>query len=111
MPDNHDNHDHDDYDQMVKKLQKEAMETLQKQIAEAEEAKKTANNKLQYEQSAFLVQLVRARHRKKMTQKELAERLGKQQSAVARIESGQGNPSLRTLLSIARVLNANLMVK
>jgi transcriptional regulator with XRE-family HTH domain len=57
------------------------------------------------------IQLARARLRKKLTQSELAARIGTTQAAVSRLENGKGNPSLYTFLVAARELDADLVVE
>lgn len=59
----------------------------------------------------FLVSLIVARQKKGLSQAGLARLLNKQQPAIARIESGKGNPGLNTLLSIAKALDVNLMLE
>lgn len=46
-----------------------------------------------------------ARQARKMTQVELARRVGTQQKEISRVETGRGNPTIETLLKLARVLN------
>lgn len=90
----------------VKKLQAEAMAKLQAELAEAEQEPEPWRNR----QRLFVNQLVRIRLDRGLTQAELARKAGMQQSTVARLERGHGNPSLHTLLAIAKALNANLML-
>lgn len=54
--------------------------------------------------------IIEARIKKKMTQKELAEKLGTKQSAIARFEAGNINPSLDFLQKLATVLGYRLTV-
>lgn len=54
--------------------------------------------------------LIKLRMQKKLTQRELAERLGTKQSAVSRLESGVYNPSLSFLYRIADALDARLKI-
>lgn len=54
--------------------------------------------------------IIEARIKKKMTQKELAEKLGTKQSAIARFETGNVNPSLDFLQKLATVLGYRLTV-
>ena len=46
-----------------------------------------------------------------ITQKELAERAGMQQSTISRIESGESNVRLSTLIRIAEALNTSLDIR
>jgi DNA-binding XRE family transcriptional regulator len=54
--------------------------------------------------------LVEIRIKNDLTQKELANRLGTSQSAIARIESGKGNPSINFLIKLGQVLGKKLEV-
>lgn len=58
----------------------------------------------------FINNVVQSRIEKKITQKELAKKAGLSQPAVARFESGDNNPSLRTVMRILSVLNMKLKV-
>jgi transcriptional regulator with XRE-family HTH domain len=48
------------------------------------------------------------REKKGLSQRELAERMGTTQSAIARLEAGNISPSLATLDKIAQALGAEL---
>lgn len=50
------------------------------------------------------------REKRGLSQRELAERLGTTQSAIARLEAGNVSPSLPTLDKIAKALEAELVV-
>lgn len=54
--------------------------------------------------------LIRARIEKKLTQKQLAKSLGIAQSALARFESGRGNPTLAFLQKVTSGLGLKLTV-
>ena len=54
----------------------------------------------------FVAFLIKRRLQKKLTQRELAERVGTKQSAIARLESGRYNPSLNFLYRITNALDA-----
>jgi predicted transcriptional regulator len=56
-------------------------------------------------------ELIRARTRAKLTQAQVAKRMGTTQSVVARIESGQNIPNLRTLDKYARAVGRRIKVK
>jgi len=59
---------------------------------------------------AVIEALVRARTKAKLTQAELAERLGTTQSAVARLEGGKLSPSVATLRRYAEATGAKLRI-
>ena len=56
-------------------------------------------------------QLIEARARAGLSQEEVARRMGTSQSAVARLESGRGLPSTRTLEKYARATNSRLKIE
>ena len=62
------------------------------------------------EEYALIEALVRARTAAKLTQAELARRLGTTQSAVARLEGGRVSPSFATLRRYAEATGARLTV-
>ncbi|KGH58608.1 XRE family transcriptional regulator [Oenococcus oeni IOEB_8417] len=51
------------------------------------------------------------REREGLSQRELAERLGKPQSTIARIENGNVNPSFKTIEEIANKLGKHLQIR
>lgn len=59
-------------------------------------------------------ELIRAvldkRLKKKMSQAELAKKLGTGQSAISRLESGEANPSFKFLQKLAQALGARLRI-
>ena len=55
-------------------------------------------------------QIIHARIKARLTQRELAERIGTRQSNVSRIEKGNSNPSIATLKRIARATGTKLQV-
>jgi DNA-binding XRE family transcriptional regulator len=59
---------------------------------------------------ALVEALLRARRRAKLTQAEIARRMGTSQSAVARLESGRRMPTLRSLGLYARATGSRLRV-
>lgn len=56
----------------------------------------------------FIHQIISARIEKNMTQKQLAEKVGTKQSSIARLESGNYNPSLQFLQKVANALGKQL---
>ncbi|KUK32065.1 MAG: Helix-turn-helix domain protein [Thermoanaerobacterales bacterium 50_218] len=54
--------------------------------------------------------IVERRKLKGMTQAELARKVGTRQSAIARLESGSYNPSLRFLKKVAKALDAKIEI-
>ena len=64
-----------------------------------------------YEALEAADQVSRLRHKRGITQAELAERMGSSQSSVARVESGSTLPNLRFLHRVAKALNAKVVVR
>ena len=60
---------------------------------------------------AIIRQIVRERIENKMSQKELAERIGVTQSNISRLESGSYNPSLAFLQKVAKGLGKELYLE
>lgn len=56
-------------------------------------------------------QLVRARNRARLTQRELGERIGVSRNVITRLESGEHTPRLETAQRAARALGYRLEVK
>lgn len=56
----------------------------------------------------LIKQLIEARAEKNMTQKQLAEKIGTRQSNIARLESGNYNPSFQFLQRVAKALDKKL---
>lgn len=55
--------------------------------------------------------IIKKRAQKKLTQKALAEEIGVTQSALARFESGRGNPTLSFIQKVTAGLGLHLTVK
>lgn len=60
---------------------------------------------------AVISALIRARIAKGLTQKELAQKIGTKQSAIARLESGNSNPSLSFLEKVASAIGNKLIIQ
>ena len=56
------------------------------------------------------VQLIKYRAVNKLSQRALAERLGKKQPYVARLEAGETNPDLETLMHISQALGIEFVI-
>ena len=56
-------------------------------------------------------QILKLREQKKMSQAELAKRIGTKQSNIARMEAGQQNFTTDTLQKIAEVFNRNVRIE
>ncbi len=72
-------------------------------------AKKKTYDSLEVEFKIYNA-LVKARIEKKLTQKQLAEKLGIAQSALARFESGRTNPTLSFLQKITSGLGLKITI-
>lgn len=59
---------------------------------------------------SIIEQVIRKRLEKGLTQKQLAEKVGTKQSAIARLEGGNSNPSVAFLEKIAKALGSNLRI-
>jgi transcriptional regulator with XRE-family HTH domain len=60
---------------------------------------------------AFLDEVLKARASAGLTQAQVAERVGTTQSAIARLESGAGKPSVATLQRYASALGCRIEIK
>lgn len=60
---------------------------------------------------ALISQLIEARAKRGITQEELAKRSGTKQSAIARLESGNINPTIAFLEKIVNSLGAKLTLR
>ena len=58
-----------------------------------------------------IADVIRLRHLYGLSQDQLAQRMGKQQPAIARLESGRVNPSIAFLEQLANALDAKLIVR
>jgi ribosome-binding protein aMBF1 (putative translation factor) len=60
---------------------------------------------------ALARELIAARTRARLSQREVARRMGTTQSVVARLESGRRTPSMRTIQRFAQAVGGHLVVK
>jgi ribosome-binding protein aMBF1 (putative translation factor) len=59
---------------------------------------------------SIIEQVIRKRLDKGLSQKQLAEKIGTKQSAIARLESGNSNPSVAFLEKVAKALGGKLQI-
>lgn len=62
------------------------------------------------EEYTLIEQVIRKRIEKGLSQKKLAEKVGTKQSAIARLESGNYNPSVQFLKKVAHALDSKLHI-
>lgn len=62
------------------------------------------------EEFTVMTAIAKARRRAGLSQAELAQRMNTTQSTVARLESGRGQPSMRTLLRFAKATGHTLKI-
>lgn len=67
-------------------------------------------DKLQPEFS-MIQAMIDARVSKRVTQKQLARKIGTKQSVISRLETGRGNPTVAFLKKLAEALNARLEIR
>jgi predicted transcriptional regulator len=60
---------------------------------------------------ALAKELIAARTRARLSQEEVARRMGTTQSVVARLESGRRTPSMRTVQRFARAVGGHVVVR
>jgi predicted transcriptional regulator len=60
---------------------------------------------------ALARELIAARTRARLSQEEVARRMGTTQSVVARLESGKRTPSMRTVQRFARAVGGHVVVR
>jgi DNA-binding XRE family transcriptional regulator len=88
------------------------MRTLQSALAEK---MKNPEFKAEYEalepEFAIMQAMIEARKNAGLTQKQLSERAGIAQGDISKMESGNANPSLRTLQRLAGAMQMNLRIE
>lgn len=60
---------------------------------------------------ALISQLIESRIKKGLTQEDLAKKIGTKQSAIARIEAGNINPTILFLEKITKALGSKLVIE
>lgn len=82
-------------------------EDLKKRLKDPEFRREWESSEVEYQLSCKLIE---ARLREKISQKQLAKKIGTSQAAISRIEGMDGNPSLSLLKRIATALNSKLEI-
>jgi len=59
---------------------------------------------------ALVEMLIKKRLQQKLTQAQLAKKIGTKQSAISRLEQGSYNPSINFLKKVTEALNAELQI-
>lgn len=59
---------------------------------------------------SIIEQVIRKRLEKGLTQKQLADKIGTKQSAIARLEGGTTNPSVAFLEKVSKALGSKLQI-
>ncbi len=59
---------------------------------------------------SIIEQVIRKRLKKGLTQKQLADKIGTKQSAIARLEGGNTNPSVAFLEKVSKALGSKLQI-
>ncbi len=97
----------EEYEKELALMQAEADANLKHDLAAAAAARDPIRNEYRF----FLMLLRQTRQAQKLSQTQLAEKLGTTQSVISRIESCKGNPSLRTIMMIAQALDTQLVLE
>lgn len=84
-------------------------EDSKREAFEKDPALKKAYDALEVEFS-IIEQVLRKRIEQKLSQKQLAEKIGTKQSAIARLEGGNSNPSVAFLEKVAKALGGKLQI-
>ena len=75
------------------------------------EALKDPKLRAEYDKLQPQFAILRARIEKRLTQEELARKVGTKQSVISRLESGRANPSIAFLKRLAQALNSHLEIR
>lgn len=95
---------------MNNKIKLKSINTLKQKYLREDPVFRKAYNDLDFE-FKLLEAIIKARARKSLTQKQLAAKIGIAQSALARFEGGNTNPTLSFLKKVTHGLGLRLTVK
>lgn len=59
----------------------------------------------------LISELIKARVKRGLTQKEIAEKMHTKQSSIARIESGEANPTIEFLEKMTKAMDSKLVIQ
>jgi len=93
----------------MRKLKFRNFDELEKELLSDPEVKRLYDE-MESEYQVISV-VIGKRLEKKMSQKDLAVRIGTKQSAISRLESGNSNPSIQFLDKVAKALDGQLQIK
>ncbi len=83
-------------------------EDFKKELLQDPEVKKGYDDlELEY---SIIAQVIQKRLDKGLSQKQLAEKIGTKQSAIARLEGGNSNPSVAFLEKVSKALGGKLQI-
>lgn len=89
-------------------MEKNFRETLNEQLKDAAFKAEWDATEAEYQ---LIKTMLEARQRKDITQKQLSEITGIAQADISRIENGNANPSLQTLVRLAAGMGARLKIE
>ena len=92
---------------MRKRKEYTFQEHLKESLKDPEFRKEWEDSEVEYQ---LACKLIEARLREKLSQRELARKVGTSQAAISRIEGMSGNPSVFLLKRIAEALNTKLQI-
>lgn len=92
---------------MQKRKEYTLEDDLKKRLKDPEFRKEWEDSELEFQLGCKLIE---ARLKSKMSQRDLAAKIGTSQAAISRIESMSGNPSLGLLKRIATALDTKLSI-
>ncbi len=82
---------------------------FKKKLLKDREAKRLyGETEMEYQ---VISEVIRKRLEKKLSQGQLANKIGTTQSAISRLESGNSNPSINFLSKVAKALDGELQIK
>lgn len=100
----------DNYDDELKAFLIEQYEGPKQALAEKPKSAPNDEQLLLMDRRKIISQLCDVRFKSGITQNEMAQKMGISQSTLARLESANSNPSLKTLVKMARALGVSVRI-